>query len=320
MEIQRHEDLSDLNSIIDSCEDIQDVAVEVGGTNTSVAIPDKNGTLHIVKERTRKDDFEGQVSKIVNAVTADGVRRVNIGMCLPGLIEDGVVLNSPNIPSIQDSDKQLPLAQILTDLRGVSHACVDNDAVMKVMRTIADHPSVDAAATIIVGTGAGAAGVKRSKKGLYTFFPTELGHVNASNGLSFEGNLAGPGLYQGYLAEGLEGSTAEDISSKYPDDERLKEVNKRWREIVAEFVQLVSLGIADAKIIDLNGGVIQGMVDTNKGLIQDIYQDAQRILRGTPQAARADTFQLEHAPENTHPGIHGTLAYLKASLESRINF
>ena len=104
------------------------IGVDIGATKIASGILNENAEIiQSCKTPTLAvEDCEtvlGQVYKAINDLEFDKNKLRGIGICAPGPLKDGIIINPPNIPNW----KNLPLTKIIEDKYGVP-VVLENDA------------------------------------------------------------------------------------------------------------------------------------------------------------------------------------------------
>jgi len=136
------------------------VGIDMGGTNIRLALVSEDGVAtNSVKYNTSahegKDIVIGRLSAATSEIISEGRRHgtvVGVGIGAPGLIENGVVRNSPNLPGW----KEVPLQRLLEETLSLP-VVLENDAnaVAYGERSMGAGKGFNSLICITLGTGVG---------------------------------------------------------------------------------------------------------------------------------------------------------------------
>jgi len=158
------------------------IAIDIGGTNIKYALVRQDGAIvfeSICKTRTETNGALYQLKTAIQAsldyVTRNNLKTVGIGIGVPSIVDDGVVLFANNLPEINNQN----LKQIVEDSFCLP-TFVDNDANLMGLGEFRYGKIGDASDIVFLTIGTGIGGaliINKQLWGGYRNKGTELGHM-----------------------------------------------------------------------------------------------------------------------------------------------
>lgn len=250
-------------------------SVDIGGTQTRVAIIDENYNIvdKIVFE-TDGDNPTKTMDDIANYLNGKDEDIEVMTLCCPGPLDfkNGVVLQTPNLPGwhyfeiVNEIKKRLPLTVLLdndANLAGLAEATIGAGKGHNIVQYL----------TISTGIGGGIVingEILHGSRG----YACEMANIilmpkGFKVGFLSEGSLesigSGTGIYQRALNSGLDVKSTGEVFELSKTNPIAKEIIEDAKEIVANAIAAI-YGIIDPDIVVIGGGVANNV----EGYIPDI--------------------------------------------------
>ena len=239
------------------------IAVDIGGTNTRVALVKNNKINSIFSYDTPKNNKEFLSKLFYHIKTMNGENITGIGIACPGPLKNGVVFNPPNISLKNYNLKSEVEKRFKIETR------VENDAKCS---AIAEHRfgcKKDNFILITLGTGIGGAVFIDGKLLNENNFGTELGYIYFGE-KTFEesaSNLAVRKLSKKYLGKELDFS------------EIAKKTSPKAVKIYDIIVENISKGIGSLiNIFDPKAVILSGGMTNDLKLIKEIRKRVKKYI------------------------------------------
>lgn len=283
------------------------IGIDIGGTNTRVALISKNEILekHVFSTNINNSyENTNEILKIVKSL-AEKVEIEGIGISCPGPLDliAKTILNPPNLPGW----KNYKIVEEISKATGLP-TYIENDANIAALAEyllIKEKPISLQFLTISTGIGAGFVHQGKIYRGAHGFAqevfnivvkPGAYSYGNYNSG-ALESVSSGSGIYKQALARGLQVGNTKDVF-----DLREKG-NEEAAEIIEEAVEALAVGIASIiQIMDPEITVLSGsLVLNNQWMINELEN---RVKEKVHQDLK-DKISIKLSEQNGDSGLIG---------------
>lgn len=266
------------------------VAIDVGGTNTRVALIDENySILERIQFSTNTDDPEETLEKIAETIKTFDCKVVGVGMSCPGPLDllEGKILTTPNLHGKWHG---LSVARELSNRVGLP-VYLENDANLAALAeaVIGEGKEYRFVQYLTVSTGLGAGLVINKKifQGAHGFANEVANcvmvHNGPSHGMIYPGGIeaisSGTGIVSRALKAGLEVEHAGQVNDlAQGGNEAAKLIMDEAKIYLANFIGMIQ-AYTDPEIVILGGSValkIKGFVEEVESLVKDQVYDVMK--------------------------------------------
>ncbi|MFW5872092.1 MAG: ROK family protein [bacterium] len=317
------------------------IALDVGGTKVLGALFDDEFSIIQRKKKSTKaydgtekilDQISKVISKLMETAESADMEVVAIGAGVPGVIKDGVVLFTPNLPW-----KQYPLSYEIQNLFKLP-VIIDNDANVSLLGEWGHGVAKDTVNTVgfFVGTGVGGGLILNSK--VYTGnsgLAGEIGHIT----LNPDGVICGCGsrgclesyssktgilkYIQSQIRHGRECILKEELAEDKADyilrSSTINEAIEKGDKCMKEALEIAAkyLGIAVASTLNI---LNPEMVVFGGGLVEALgYNFVEKIkayvtLYSVPHAMDNCSFQVSQLGDDAC--LYGALTLVEKLMEN----
>lgn len=226
------------------------IAVDFGGTNLRVALVRKNRIIKIIKNKTpktKKGIIDLMHSSIKSLVDEFGKSKIKgIGIASPGPLQNGILINPPNIPF-----RDFNLKKSIYDKFKIK-TYVENDANCVAISESKLGVKKKNFIVLTIGTGIGGGIIINGELYKGQGLGGELGHIFLSKNKDFENLASGTNLKR---------VTRRKFGKEHVIDDLLKRRDKKSKLIVEDEVEFLAQGIGslinvfDPEVVVLNGGM-----------------------------------------------------------------
>lgn len=236
----------------------QVIALDIGGTNTRLALVDENYKILKIEIRPTvtgsKEDFLNSVKSIILDNVGNFADYGCIACGVPGRVDpDGYIAALPNIGIVD-----IPLAEFLNEATGLP-VFVKNDAEVAALAEANVGPFASAKSLYFVTISTGVGGAF-SVEGKLWPSSSEPGHVLVNyHGelVEFEHLASGNGLVKLCQREGLEVANAKEFFEGYAGgDVKCKEVFEIWIGLLSNWFNATQHAF-QPEVFTLTGGVMK---------------------------------------------------------------
>lgn len=294
------------------------IGIDIGGTNTRVALIDKNRIIEKKVFSTNINDASintKEILKIINYFKNKSDIE-GIGICSPGPLDliNNVILNPPNLPGW----KKYKIVEEIRNGTGIN-AYLENDANVAALGEyllLENKPSTLQFFTISTGIGAGFISEGRIYRGSHGLAqevfnmvvkPEAYTYGNYQRG-AIESICSGSGIYNQAVVHGLKVENTKEVF------ELREKGNSKAAQIIEDAVEYLSIGIAniaqimDPEIIMLSGSLVINNTWIVDELIKRVTNKVHNDLK--------DKVNIQLSKENGDSGLIGagyigTLEYCK---------